>query len=545
MDYDVFISCKSGDYEIAEEVYLYLKDNGFHVFLSSKELRRMKESEYMDAISEALDSAYHLIVLSSSVANIKSKWVKFEWTTFLNELLSERKHGQIMSLVKDISAVELPIQLRHYEMFNLDDYKERILPYIETPNYLQRKAEAKEMERQEEERRKTEEAKKQEIERKKKELTELAEDYHQKMSALQSIEGRKILHILKELGVTDRKCPVCNEIVPVSKPFCARCGWKFSPTHGIPELNYLVEPENDQLFFSKELFAERADLQSQLQHLNESMIDAKHREKEFVDLNRKCLKNIEEIEEKNKGLELENRKYKDSILNLETELRKNKNETNILKSQIQSLSVSFREVRCEKEKLAILNENNQKAIYKAKNKNKELELEKTKFKEMISKLESNLKADENTIQELRKELQSVIEERSILQTQIAKATIGEKNGTPTLSNDIEKKYRVTLVDTGAAKLQMVKLIKEILGWGLKEAKDFVDATPSIFPDLFSEYEMQRISHLIEECGGTLQKTCIQENTPIVSTQKTTIIDRNAPCPCGSGKKYKNCHGRNM
>ncbi|MBO5812386.1 MAG: SEC-C domain-containing protein, partial [Bacteroidaceae bacterium] len=21
--------------------------------------------------------------------------------------------------------------------------------------------------------------------------------------------------------------------------------------------------------------------------------------------------------------------------------------------------------------------------------------------------------------------------------------------------------------------------------------------------------------------------------------------RNDPCPCGSGKKYKNCHGRNM
>lgn len=86
----------------------------------------------------------------------------------------------------------------------------------------------------------------------------------------------------------------------------------------------------------------------------------------------------------------------------------------------------MKEVRCEKEKLAILNENNQKAIYEAKNKNKELELEKNKFKEMISHLESNLKADENTIQELRKELQSVIEERSILKTQIAKATIWRK-----------------------------------------------------------------------------------------------------------------------
>ena len=149
MNYDVFLSCKSEDYKIAEEVYQYLTDNGFHVFLSSKELRRMKDSEYIDAISDALDSAYHLIVLSSSASNIKSKWVKFEWTTFLNEVLSERKKGQIMTLVNNISVAELPIQLRHYEMFHLDDYKERILSYIETPDYIQRRLEAEERKKRE------------------------------------------------------------------------------------------------------------------------------------------------------------------------------------------------------------------------------------------------------------------------------------------------------------------------------------------------------------------------------------------------------------
>lgn len=101
------------------------------------------------------------------------------------------------------------------------------------------------------------------------------------------------------------------------------------------------------------------------------------------------------------------------------------------------------------------------------------------------------------------------------------------------------------MDTGAAKLQIVKLIKDVLGWGLKEAKDFADEAPSTFPNFFSEDEMQRISHLIEHIGGVLQKVCIQENTKIISTQKTTMIGRNAPCPCGSGKKYKNCHGKNM
>ena len=34
----------------------------------------------------------------------------------------------------------------------------------------------------------------------------------------------------------------------------------------------------------------------------------------------------------------------------------------------------------------------------------------------------------------------------------------------------------------------------------------------------------------------------QNNTIVRTTQK---IGRNDPCPCGSGKKYKNCCGRNF
>jgi preprotein translocase subunit SecA len=43
-------------------------------------------------------------------------------------------------------------------------------------------------------------------------------------------------------------------------------------------------------------------------------------------------------------------------------------------------------------------------------------------------------------------------------------------------------------------------------------------------------------------GGAATATAPQANTPIVKSEwdKTP---RNAPCPCGSGKKYKLCHGR--
>lgn len=63
MEYDVFISCKSEDYIYAEEIYNFLKENGFNVFLANKELRQMGDSEYRKAISQALKSTYHLIVL--------------------------------------------------------------------------------------------------------------------------------------------------------------------------------------------------------------------------------------------------------------------------------------------------------------------------------------------------------------------------------------------------------------------------------------------------------------------------------------------------
>ena len=131
-DYDIFISCKSEDYEIAEKVYSFLKNNGFKVFLSSKELRRMAQADYMDAISVALDTAYSMIVISTKKEYLTSKWVKFEWSTFLNEILSGRKIGQIMTLLDKIEVSEMPIQLRKYESFTLENYED-ILPYLEKP----------------------------------------------------------------------------------------------------------------------------------------------------------------------------------------------------------------------------------------------------------------------------------------------------------------------------------------------------------------------------------------------------------------------------
>ena len=46
----------------------------------------------------------------------------------------------------------------------------------------------------------------------------------------------------------------------------------------------------------------------------------------------------------------------------------------------------------------------------------------------------------------------------------------------------------------------------------------------------------------EETQLSTNSTQEQKRQPVHVEKK---VGRNDPCPCGSGKKYKNCHGRNV
>lgn len=144
MKYNVFISSKSEDYHLAEQVYNFLKENGLKVFLASRELDRLGEAQYADAIDEALDHTTHMIVVASSVEHIKSKWVKSEWSTFSNDLKSGYRSGNLLNvLTKDIKLKDLPASIRHNQSFTFENYKEHILSYLqEDENELSAKLEA-------------------------------------------------------------------------------------------------------------------------------------------------------------------------------------------------------------------------------------------------------------------------------------------------------------------------------------------------------------------------------------------------------------------
>ncbi len=65
-------------------------------------------------------------------------------------------------------------------------------------------------------------------------------------------------------------------------------------------------------------------------------------------------------------------------------------------------------------------------------------------------------------------------------------------------------YNVELKDAGAQKIAVIKIVKEVLALGLKEAKDLVDAAPKMLKEGMKKAEAEELKKRIEEAGGKVE-----------------------------------------
>ncbi len=63
---------------------------------------------------------------------------------------------------------------------------------------------------------------------------------------------------------------------------------------------------------------------------------------------------------------------------------------------------------------------------------------------------------------------------------------------------------VHLTDGGAQKIAVIKVVKEALGLGLKEAKDLVDAAPSVLKEGMKKEDAEALKKSIEAAGGKVE-----------------------------------------
>ena len=65
-------------------------------------------------------------------------------------------------------------------------------------------------------------------------------------------------------------------------------------------------------------------------------------------------------------------------------------------------------------------------------------------------------------------------------------------------------FDVILAEAGATKMQVIKLVKEITGLGLKEAKAIVDGAPKAVKEKVSKAEADDIKKKLEEAGAKVE-----------------------------------------
>ena len=65
----------------------------------------------------------------------------------------------------------------------------------------------------------------------------------------------------------------------------------------------------------------------------------------------------------------------------------------------------------------------------------------------------------------------------------------------------QTEFTVELSEIGSEKVKVIKVVREITGLGLKEAKDLVDSAPSVVKDGVDKAEGEGIKKQIEEVGG--------------------------------------------
>ncbi|MGQ9845973.1 MAG: 50S ribosomal protein L7/L12 [Bacteroidales bacterium] len=109
-----------------------------------------------------------------------------------------------------------------------------------------------------------------------------------------------------------------------------------------------------------------------------------------------------------------------------------------------------------------------------------------------------------TVKEVN-ELAQILKNEYGIEPAAAAVAVAAAPAATTESGPTEKtQFDVILKSAGGAKLQVVKLVKELTNLGLKEAKDLVDAAPKAIKEGISKEEAEAIKAKLEEAGAEVE-----------------------------------------
>ena len=105
------------DYYMAKDLYENLTAIGLKCFFSDETIMKVGQSDYKRLIDEYLNEAKMLIVVSTSPEYCNSNWVRYEWDSFYNDILSEQKDGELISYLDTDDIRKFPRTIRTLQVF--------------------------------------------------------------------------------------------------------------------------------------------------------------------------------------------------------------------------------------------------------------------------------------------------------------------------------------------------------------------------------------------------------------------------------------------
>ena len=85
----------------------------------------------------------------------------------------------------------------------------------------------------------------------------------------------------------------------------------------------------------------------------------------------------------------------------------------------------------------------------------------------------------------------------------AAAPVAASDAAPVVVEE-QTEFTATLAEIGPNKLPVIKVVRELTGLGLKEAKDLVDATPKAVKEGIAKDEAEKIKAALEEVGAKVE-----------------------------------------
>ena len=108
-----------------------------------------------------------------------------------------------------------------------------------------------------------------------------------------------------------------------------------------------------------------------------------------------------------------------------------------------------------------------------------------------------------TVKEVN-ELATVLKEEYGIELAAAAVAVAAPAAAGAAAAEEKTSFDVILKNAGAAKLQVVKAVKEACGVGLKEAKDLVDGIPSKLKEGVAKEEAEALKKALEEAGAEVE-----------------------------------------